>query len=205
MAKYEFEEVWEMLRQLENQSIDTLVHKNQNRFVRLMDSKVVRQIKTIDGKGWRDASDVSKASFRRIWYHLRRSGYYAGSGAFACACLVKLAKLGVELVEDMSPRTIVLKDWHSDSGIDTDMVTENEEMDGFGDPERIVVDPGICSGKPTIRGTRIMVANILGMFSGGYSINRVLKAYPQLSRLDVISALEYASWVVDREKIIARG
>ena len=85
------------------------------------------------------------------------------------------------------------------------MVTENDEMNGFGDPERIVVDPEICSGKPTIRGTRIMVSNILGMFSGGYSINRILKAYPQLTRLDVISALEYASWVVDREKIIARG
>ncbi|PKB72646.1 MAG: hypothetical protein BZY75_05935 [SAR202 cluster bacterium Io17-Chloro-G7] len=73
----------------------------------------------------------------------------------------------------------------------------------FGDPERIVVDPNICSGNPTIRGTRIMVSNILGMFSGGYSINRVLKAYPELFRLDVISALEYSSWVVDREKVVA--
>ena len=29
--------------------------------------------------------------------------------------------------------------------------------------DRIVVDSKICSGKPTIRGTRIMVKNILGM------------------------------------------
>ncbi len=29
--------------------------------------------------------------------------------------------------------------------------------------DRISVDPGICSGKPTIRGTRIMVKNVLGM------------------------------------------
>ena len=85
------------------------------------------------------------------------------------------------------------------------MTSKNEKMNGFGDPERIVVDPKICSGKPTITGTRIMVSNILGMFSGGYSINRVLKAYPQLSRLDVISALEYASRVVDEGKTIARG
>ena len=48
-----------------------------------------------------------------------------------------------------------------------------------------------------------MVANILGMFAGGYSINRVVKDYPELSRLDVISAVEYASWVVDREKVVA--
>ena len=85
------------------------------------------------------------------------------------------------------------------------MTTKNDKMNGFGDPERIVVDPEICSGKPTIKGTRIMVSNILGMFSGGYSINRVLKAYPELSRLDVISAVEYASWVVDKEKVVARG
>ena len=33
--------------------------------------------------------------------------------------------------------------------------------------ERISVDPNICSGKPCIRGTRIMVKNILGMLAGG--------------------------------------
>ena len=84
------------------------------------------------------------------------------------------------------------------------MTDENDDMWEFSDPERIVVDPNICGGKPTIRGTRIMVSNILGMFSGGYSINRVLKSYPELSRLDVISAVEYASWVVDVEKVVAR-
>ena len=85
------------------------------------------------------------------------------------------------------------------------MTTKNDKMNGFGDPDRIVVDPEICSGKPTIMGTRIMVSNILGMFSGGYSINRVLKAYPELSRPDVISALEFASLVVDRGKAVVRG
>jgi hypothetical protein len=33
--------------------------------------------------------------------------------------------------------------------------------------ERIEVNPAICSGKPVIRGTRIMVRNILGMAAGG--------------------------------------
>ena len=50
-----------------------------------------------------------------------------------------------------------------------------------------------------------MATNILGMFAGGYSINRILKVYPELSRLDVIAALEYASQVVDREKVVARS
>lgn len=69
---------------------------------------------------------------------------------------------------------------------------------------RIEVNPDICSGKPVIRGTRIMVRNLLGMIAGGYTVDRVLEAYPDLSRDDVISALEYAAWVVDEEQVVAR-
>ena len=85
------------------------------------------------------------------------------------------------------------------------MNADDEKDEEFGDLERIVVDPDICSGKPTIRGTRIMVSNVLGMFGGDYSINRILKSYPELSRLDVISAVEYASWVVDGEKMVGQN
>ena len=62
---------------------------------------------------------------------------------------------------------------------------------------RITVDPMICSGKPCIRGTRIMVKNILGMIAGGYTIEKVLEAYPELTRDDVTEALDYASQVAD--------
>ncbi len=71
--------------------------------------------------------------------------------------------------------------------------------------DRISVDPQICSGKPCIRGTRIMVKNILGMIAGGYSIEKVLEAYPELKRQDVAAALDYASHVIDEEKVIPRG
>jgi len=70
---------------------------------------------------------------------------------------------------------------------------------------RIGVDPNICSGKPCIRGTRIMVKNILGMIAGGYTIQKVLEAYPELTREDVLAALEYASQVIDEEKVIQRA
>lgn len=43
---------------------------------------------------------------------------------------------------------------------------------------RIVVDPNICHGKPTIKGTRIMVANILSLLAGGYSLAQILDYYP---------------------------
>ena len=71
--------------------------------------------------------------------------------------------------------------------------------------DRIVVDPNLCSGKPTIRGTRIMVKNILGMVAGGYTMARIIDAYPELTTHDVTAALEYASQVIDEEKVIPRA
>ena len=47
--------------------------------------------------------------------------------------------------------------------------------------EWITVNPNICAGKPVIRGTRIMVKNILGMIAGGYTLDQVLRG---LSRTD---------------------
>lgn len=44
-----------------------------------------------------------------------------------------------------------------------------------------------------------MVKNILGMVAGGYSIERIIEAYPELSREDVTEALEYACEVIDEE------
>ena len=70
---------------------------------------------------------------------------------------------------------------------------------------RIIVDPNVCSGKPCIRGTRILVKNILGMIAGGYDMTQVLKEYPELSREDVSAALEYATQVLDDEKVIQRA
>ncbi len=71
--------------------------------------------------------------------------------------------------------------------------------------DRISVDPEICGGKPCIKGTRIMVTNVLGMMAGGYTIARVLEAYPQLEEEDVVQALHYASRVVDEDKHIPRA
>jgi len=68
--------------------------------------------------------------------------------------------------------------------------------------DRIDVNPEICSGKPVIRGTRILVSNILGMVAGGYSADRILEAYPELTGEDITSALEYAARVIDEEQLI---
>ena len=73
-------------------------------------------------------------------------------------------------------------------------------MDSF-----IIVDPKICSGKPVIRGTRIMVRNILGIVAGGYTVDRILSAYPELTREMVQAVLEYAAAVIDEEQVIAHA
>jgi len=70
--------------------------------------------------------------------------------------------------------------------------------------DRIEVNPAICGGKPVIRGTRIMVRNILGMMAGGYNIDRILGSYPGLSAGDIKAALEYAAQAVNEERVIPR-
>lgn len=68
--------------------------------------------------------------------------------------------------------------------------------------DRIEINPGICSGKPVVCGTRIMVRNILGMVAGGYTVERIIESYPELTREDVASALEYAARVVDEDQVV---
>jgi len=68
--------------------------------------------------------------------------------------------------------------------------------------QRVVIDPKICHGKPCVRGTRIMLSNILSLLAGGYDVDRVLKNYPELTQDDVLAALEYAGEVVRDEEIL---
>jgi uncharacterized protein (DUF433 family) len=70
--------------------------------------------------------------------------------------------------------------------------------------DRIEINPGICGGKPVVRGTRIMVRNILGMVAGGYTVDRILASYPDLEQDDIVAALEYAAQVVDEDQAIVR-
>ncbi len=71
--------------------------------------------------------------------------------------------------------------------------------------ERVTVDPNICAGKATIRGTRIMVKDILGMIAGGYSMDQVIQAYPELTREMVDAALQYTVNVINEERMPAHA
>ena len=57
----------------------------------------------------------------------------------------------------------------------------------------IVADPQICHGKPTFKGTRIMVWQILSMLSAGMSEKEIIEDFPSLTSKHIKAALEYAS------------
>ena len=59
--------------------------------------------------------------------------------------------------------------------------------------ERIVVDPAICNGRPTIQGTRITVQTVLEFLGAGDSIEDILTEYPSLTREDILASLRYSS------------
>ncbi len=50
-----------------------------------------------------------------------------------------------------------------------------------------------------------MVKNILGMIAGGYPVDQVRKAYPELTADMIVAALEYAASVIDEEQVLANA
>jgi len=59
--------------------------------------------------------------------------------------------------------------------------------------EYIVADPKICHGKPTFKGTRIMVWQVLDMLKGGQGEKEIKDAFPHLTKSHIKAALDYAS------------
>jgi uncharacterized protein (DUF433 family) len=68
---------------------------------------------------------------------------------------------------------------------------------------RIVSDPGILVGKPTIKGTRISVDLILGWLANGWSVEDILAYYPHIAREDVQAAIAFAAEMLREEVSIA--
>lgn len=69
--------------------------------------------------------------------------------------------------------------------------------------DRISVDPEIVHGKPVIRGTRVTVQVILELLAAGESIDELLTEYDELTREDVLAALEYAASVAGGSKTLS--
>lgn len=66
---------------------------------------------------------------------------------------------------------------------------------------RITVDPKIMVGKPTIRGMRITVEQILRALAGGIAVSELLQDYPDLEKEDIQAVFAYAVNLVDEEQV----
>jgi uncharacterized protein (DUF433 family) len=63
--------------------------------------------------------------------------------------------------------------------------------------DRIEIDPTVCSGKPVIRGTRILVTSILTQLAAGESFDAIRKGFPGLTDEDIKAAIEFARQSVE--------
>jgi uncharacterized protein (DUF433 family) len=70
--------------------------------------------------------------------------------------------------------------------------------------DRIQVDPGVCEGRPTIRGLRITVEFVLKLLGDGYTAGDIVREYPELTEDDVYQAAKYGAWLA-AERTIAIG
>ena len=67
--------------------------------------------------------------------------------------------------------------------------------------ERITVDPNILVGKPVIKGTRLAVAFVIDLLAQGWSEKDILRNYHGLTREDIKACLNYASAVLQNERV----
>ena len=68
---------------------------------------------------------------------------------------------------------------------------------------RITIDPEVCFGKPTIRGMRIRVSDVLGMLAGGATPAEILADFPYLEAEDIPAVLAYAARATDHRLAFA--
>jgi uncharacterized protein (DUF433 family) len=61
----------------------------------------------------------------------------------------------------------------------------------------ITIEPGKRGGRPTIRGMRIAVADVLGWLAAGMTHEEIRDDYPELTEDDILACLAYAA---DRER-----
>lgn len=67
--------------------------------------------------------------------------------------------------------------------------------------DRITANPDVMVGKPTIRGLRITVDQILKALAGGITTQELLKDYPELESEDIQAVLLHASELVSEEQV----
>jgi uncharacterized protein (DUF433 family) len=70
--------------------------------------------------------------------------------------------------------------------------------------ERITIIPSLCGGKPTIRGMRIRVSDVLEMLAAGMTHADILEAFPDLEQDDIIASLQWAATGLEHPVVTAK-
>ena len=65
--------------------------------------------------------------------------------------------------------------------------------------DRITIDPEMCNGKPTIRGTRLTVQTVLEYLGAGDSPEDILESYPFLEAEDIRACLRFAGSITGNQ------
>ena len=66
----------------------------------------------------------------------------------------------------------------------------------------ITVDPAVCHGRASIKGTRIMVSVVLDNLAAGLTSEEIVRSYRSLSHEAVQAAIAYAA-ELGRERVVA--
>jgi uncharacterized protein (DUF433 family) len=57
----------------------------------------------------------------------------------------------------------------------------------------VVVDPGVLGGKPSIKGTRLVIEFVLELMAGGWSDQAIFKNYANLTKESLRAVLAHAA------------
>jgi uncharacterized protein (DUF433 family) len=68
--------------------------------------------------------------------------------------------------------------------------------------EYITVDPEVCSGKPCVKGTRVMMTVILNNLAVGQTPEEIVGSYPSISREVIQASIIYAADLA-RERFVS--
>ena len=69
--------------------------------------------------------------------------------------------------------------------------------------DRITVDAEQCGGRPSIRGMRIRVSDVLDLLANGLTPEQILEELPDLEHEDIRASLQFASRRLDHPVVAA--
>ena len=67
--------------------------------------------------------------------------------------------------------------------------------------KRIVMIPGLCHGKPVVRGLRYPVQNVLELLASGMSHEEILEDYEDLEKEDLMACLLFAAKISEVKNV----